>query len=205
MKEIVRMFPTTVGFYNNSDFSIHVGVKEVVKDKLLTSSSNFFQTKTGVHKFKEFEKVNYFVKSAVFDFVKECGYDIEFNELYIADSWVNISTATATTHPPHGHSNSFISAVYYPQAPKGSGQLMFMHPCPQMHSIDPDHAGPTVDNSSQTCIDPEEGLCIVFRSSTIHGTTPNNLTDDERISVAYNFNVRNLGKNSVSSHYEDNE
>lgn len=216
--DIIRLFPTTVGIYKNTDLSSHPAAIEKVK--LVVSQEhplikqnlknrnirdlnveNFYQSKSGIHHDSVFESISKYASNKALTYAIGCGFDIKEKDFYIADSWFNYSTGHIATHTPHTHSNSFLSAVYYLSAPAGSGSLYFLHPNMQVNSIDPDHAMQTVDNTTEFAIDPEEGLCVVFKSSSIHGVSSNLLENDFRISIAFNFNVRNLGEKSISSHY----
>jgi uncharacterized protein (TIGR02466 family) len=213
MQEIYRLFPTTVGIYTNKNLECHDYIEKVLEDKFFQYKNssfvkehkileNFYQTQTLFHKLDFMTDINQFVFRSVCDFVKECQYDVKDEEIYIADSWCNVSTGNISTHTPHTHSNSFISAVYFLSAPPGSGSLYFLHPCMQINSIDPHHINSSVDNSTEFALDPVPGQCVIFKSSTIHGTTSNFLVNDYRISIAYTFNVKHLGKGSLFSHYE---
>lgn len=210
MENIIRIFPTSIGLYEckkkNYDSECNSLIDLYLQEQNKSSNINvsqFLQTPTGLHRNKLFASISQFVTDCVFNYINECGFDVEKNELYIADSWANISSGIVTTHTPHTHSNSFISAVFFASAPKGSGSLYFMHPNMAVNTIDPDHKHQTVDNTTEVAFDPEPGMCVVFKSSTIHGTSYNMLNNGQyRVSLAYNFNVKNLGKNSLFSHYE---
>ena len=208
VKELHRLFPSTVGLYSNEECKSHKDVKNLLVNlkstgNLKQSTPDFFQSVSGIHLKNELKDINSFVKQSVFDFIISCGYNVDFEDLYIADSWANTSSNKAVTHTPHSHSNSFISAVYYSSAPKGSGSLYFLHPCSQLHSLDPDHLRQTIDNTTEASFEPKEGDCIVFRSALVHGVSQNYLANLDRISIAYNFNIKHLGKLSASSHYEE--
>lgn len=210
MNNIVRVFPTSIGLYEdqNFDYSSEKNVLiDIYKNECQSvdniNVSQFLQTPTGLHLNQQFKKISDFVTDCVFSYVSECGFDVDRSDLYIADSWANVSTGIVTTHTPHTHSNSFISAVIFISAPKGAGSLYFMHPNMAVNTIDPDHKVQTSDNATEVAFDPVPGLCVVFKSSTIHGTSYNMLNENEyRISLAYNFNVKQLGKKSLFSHYE---
>jgi uncharacterized protein (TIGR02466 family) len=216
--ELLRLFPTTIGIFKNINTACHrqlydrlnqLAVLETarIKSQLLEQNikdrtiDNFFQSRSGLHLNSMFDNITNFVQQSALNYALECGFDIDPTKLYIADSWFNHSTGYIATHTPHTHSNSFLSAVYYLSAPEGSGSLYFLHPNMQVNSIDPDHKTQTVDNSTEFVIEPEEGMCVIFKSSTTHGVSSNSLDSKNRISIAYNFNVSNLGEKSISSHY----
>lgn len=215
---LIRLFPTTIGIFKNKDHTSHKtaidrineitaheqqvifkkmqqrGIKDMVVE-------NFYQSKSNLHHDFTFEPIINFVKKKAFEYAIDCGFDINESKFYIADCWFNNSTGHVSTHTPHTHSNSFVSGVYYLSAPEGSGALYFMHPNMQVNTIDPDHKYQTVDNTTEFAVDPEEGLCVIFKSCTVHGVSSNCLNNERRISIAFNFNISNLGENSISSHY----
>jgi hypothetical protein len=74
LKELHRLFPSTVGIYVNKDHSSHLEVRDMLirlkgNGGLKTSSTDFLQTKTGIHLNKEMTAINEFVKKSVFDFI----------------------------------------------------------------------------------------------------------------------------------------
>lgn len=212
-KDFYKIFPTLVGIYKNGNTAAHSDINTFLKiyynkykDQSIVKQNKmleqFYQTSTGVDQIEAVNPINNFVINTVIDFMIEQGFDFNVDEVYIADCWANISTGTISTHTPHTHSNSLISAVYYVSAPINSGNLYFLHPCMQVNSIDPDHSNTSIHNSTEFVVAPEEGQCVVFKSSTIHGTTSNALVNEYRISIAYTFNIKKLGKKSLFSHYE---
>jgi uncharacterized protein (TIGR02466 family) len=212
--QIKDLFPTRVGFFERTDISDHElildAIKDAEKEKLeIVSNSDdkhvldFIQTDTGFDE-KISIKLKNFVKDCVYNYAIGCNYSIQYEDLYIADCWANYSKGTVTTHTPHIHSNSLFSVVYYLSAPKGSGSLYFMHPNMQVNSLEPDPRAMGVENSSEFAIEPNEGLCVVFKSNTIHGTSANSIEYGHRANIAFTFNVKNLGKRSIMSHYERN-
>ena len=213
-REIHQLFPTHVGIYNRSDVSDHGKINDLLveaeKEKLTQienlddkSLVDFIQTDTGFDNILPIKLLN-FVKDCVYDFSKSINYGVQYDSLYIADCWGNYSKGNVTTHTPHIHSNSVFSAVYYVEAPRGSGSLYFMHPNMQVNSLEPDPTVMGSANSSEFAIDPSEGQCVVFKSNTIHGTSANMIKYGHRSNIAFTFNIKDLGKRSLMSHYERN-
>ena len=212
--QIKELFPTQVGFYERTDINDHSKIMDMLEDikkeklKLIGDTDNksltdFIQTDTGFDNEIPIKLKN-FVKDCVYDYARKCNYSLSYDDLYIADCWANYSKGNVTTHTPHIHSNSMFSVVYYLSAPRGSGSLYFLHPNMQVNSLEPDPTVMGVKNSSEFAIDPAEGMCVVFRSNTIHGTSANTITNGCRANIAFTFNIKNLGKRSIMSHYERN-
>lgn len=212
--EIYHLFPTLVGLYQNNDKSSHDSIRQLLENKMTEYQNSdfilknpalreFCQTPTGLHKVKFLDSLNLFITDCVFDYLLKSNFNVDKQDLYIADCWANISTGNSITHIPHTHSNSFISVVYFLSVPEHSASLYFLHPCMQMNSLDPDHKKTTIENSTEFAVTPEEGQCVIFKSSTIHGTSANNLFKKNRISIAYTFNIKQIGKHSLFSHYDE--
>lgn len=213
-REIHELFPTHVGIYNRQEVRDHnqiIDELKKVKDQRLLEISNtdnkslvdFIQTDTGFDNVLPTKLLN-FVKDCVYDFAKSLNYSVQYDSLYIADCWGNYSNGNVTTHTPHIHSNSVFSAVYYVEIPRGSGSLYFMHPNMQVNSLEPDPSIMSSSNGSEFAIDPNEGQCVVFKSNTIHGTSANMIKHGHRANIAFTFNIENLGRRSLMSHYERN-
>ena len=212
-KDFFNLFPTNVGLYERPDVRDHDSIEQQLKkiyeeqsqqfiDAEDDSLKNFVQTETGYHKFLP-PRLNSFIKDCVYSYAKVSEYNVQYDDLYIADCWANYSKGKVATHTPHIHSNSMFSVVYYLSMPRGSGDLYFLHPNMQLNSLEPDPKSMSNANSSEFAISPREGQCVVFKSNTIHGTTANNINHGARINIAYTFNIKNLGKNSIMSHYEE--
>ena len=95
---------------------------------------------------------------------------------YIKEMWANISLFTNTNNP-HSHGlDSYpytkYSGILYVKVPKNSGSVRFINPLNL--------------NLSHNII-PEEGDIIFFPSSILH-FVESNLSQEDRISIAFNFN-----------------
>jgi len=116
---------------------------------------------------------------------KEFGFADTYHQ-EITQTWININN-NPNIGRPHPHPQKFFSAVYYPQAPKGSGHLSFINPNPQHpHVIRPEYISNFNGfNSAEWDIPPSDDLCIFFPSYLWHYVNPCNNTED-RISIAFN-------------------
>jgi uncharacterized protein (TIGR02466 family) len=101
-------------------------------------------------------------------------------------AWMNIAEGTAWQEF-HTHNGNVFSAVYYVDAPEGSGKIIFEDPKePDMFPIK------TVNNKNQLSYSrisytPLPGTLLIFRSYLRHCVAPGTNTDP-RISIAMNFN-----------------
>jgi uncharacterized protein (TIGR02466 family) len=90
----------------------------------------------------------------------------------------------------HIHTNSFFSGVLYLSAPEGSGDISFslnMFDSRQLTSpLQVPIDFPTSYNGCMHTIKPKTGMILLFPSSLNHKVSEN-LSQQERISVAFNF------------------
>ena len=200
-RQVHKLFPTVVSVYKNPDIGFHKEIIDVCKQHTMrTSKDNFLQTTNDLHKTGLTSVVDNFVLDCCDDYLRVMGYFRD--SLEIKSSWANISSAQIATHSPHVHTNSLLSAVYYLSTPENCGGIYFNHPNQQTLCLEPDVEQVNLLNQTSAEIVPEEGMCIVFRATTIHGTTPNNLlTDQERINIAYDISMPDIGKRRYQSGY----
>ena len=97
------------------------------------------------------------------------------NHLYSGDS-----------HPPHTHSNNFLSGVYYLYGGVNSSPIQFFDPRPQATVLRPRNKS-NWNNSSMIQFDAVNGTGLVFPSWLQHWVPS---THHERISVSWNVLVR---------------
>ena len=114
----------------------------------------------------------------------ELGY--EYEGLSITSMWGNIMRAGAT-HPPHTHSNNFLSGVVYLDAGNKTAPIQFFDPRPQSSVFKPRKSGFNKLNSDMAEFQSETGWGVVFPSWLVHWVPE---TKDERISIAWNVIVR---------------
>ena len=108
-------------------------------------------------------------------------------ELAIEASWINVFRPNFL-ESAHHHYGSLLSGVYYIEGSEKSGSFKFEDPnalkvlwyysFSKMVNFD--------QLKKDTCIDPHEGLLILFPSWLTHNVTKN-LTNSRRISVAFNI------------------
>jgi uncharacterized protein (TIGR02466 family) len=198
----VELFPTVLGVYefNNLDHDkIEKELFSIKEENLGRSDTDLiFQTYGNLHEIPILSDLNQHVIDACFDYLKTHFYKFSKSEMYIANCWATVSKDRACTHRSHIHRNTLLSAVYFLKTPPGSGKLYFIHPniSNEMLRLDEDQIDRL--NWLEYLIDPQPGLCVVFKSSTLHGVEQNFFDNDleERISIAYTMNVSNIGKYS---------
>jgi uncharacterized protein (TIGR02466 family) len=135
----------------------------------------------------ELQDLNKIVKSCVENFSLNYVSN-EGNIVDVKKVWVNIKADRSIT-TPHAHRDSFLSAVYYPKAE--DGELVILNPFAHSHLS---HINPSniinfnEYNSENFSIPIKTGMLIIFNSMLVHYV---NYTDKERISIAYDINLKN--------------
>jgi uncharacterized protein (TIGR02466 family) len=106
--------------------------------------------------------------------------------LKVEGIWININ------HPYcynsiHTHPGSYMSGVYYVKAPKKSGDLIFKHPSVLQALYIPNDI---IEHNEATCskwfVEPEESKILFFPSWVEH-EVGQNLSEEDRISIAFNL------------------
>lgn len=114
-------------------------------------------------------------------FAQELNSNATYN---LENAWLNIATKD-NFQEHHRHAGACFSAVYYLQAPEGSGDLIFENPAgfmPQLLNLS--DVGLLNENSHS--YKPVENSLIIFRSHIQHMVALGSNTK-ERISIAANF------------------
>jgi uncharacterized protein (TIGR02466 family) len=202
---LLQLFPTVVGTIQRDDISDHPSVLEALdKEWKIEPRNGLVHTSNGLQYNDALKDVHEFVTNSVVEYLQSHEFVFDSKDLYIASCWANMSLNEIKSHEAHYHYNSLVSAVYYPSVPKGSGGLVFQHPNPALNLLQPNVGKPNSFNSPNFRLQPEEGMCVVFRSSTLHSTIHNQFREKQRrVSIGYTFNIKDIGRDSHSSNYEE--
>ena len=189
-KEAVPLFPTFVWSmqlkrkdYEEINEKIRNKLKELTADKPVLKPGKKWQTEQELHKLEEFQELTAFIYDAtkgVLDFLK-----VVYDDFEITGCWANIS-AIRSGHIHHTHPNNYLSGVYYVQADKGANTIQFDDPRPQTTIIKPTVTELSAENTRSAVITVEEGTLVMFPAWLQHSVPPN-MSDRERISVAFNI------------------
>lgn len=124
------------------------------------------------------------VSKMVHLYASRLGVDISRESFQCQEGWMNIYNKK-DFQEFHYHGGFLFSAVYYVQAPENSSQLIFESPLPPtMNPLPVTLHGGLTDERAR--FNAEAGKIVVFRSHLRH-CVPSNETDEERISLAFNF------------------
>jgi len=106
-------------------------------------------------------------------------------EIVLRNSWMNIQSK-GTSHEWHCHPGYTIAGVYYMRVNADQGGIQFQNPNIMMQNC----WFPESSRSSQSIeLIPDDGDIVLFPAWLMHNTMKNT-TDEDRISVAFNIDIR---------------
>ena len=115
-------------------------------------------------------------------------WDIQRFEPSMTAMWCNVN-GKHSYHAEHLHPFSHISGVFYISCSSDSGDIAFKDPRPGRMMVPPPVAQSVPENSMVVKIMPEDGKLLMFPSFLEHSVAQNP-TDTERVSVSFNFEMR---------------
>lgn len=154
---------------------------------------NNWQTDPDLQTKEEFKIFSDMVLERSKEIIKILDYDVE--DIAITDMWGNV-LQKKEAHPPHTHSNNFLSGVYYLHSDKAAG-IQFFDPRPQSDVFVPRKTKKTHNNSNLLSFKSQTNRCIIFPSWLQHWV-PQNISKNKRISIAWNVQL----KGQVGEHHE---
>ena len=120
-------------------------------------------------------------------FADELDMDLRGRKIQLTDLWVNIMPEN-TAHSLHLHPLSFISGTYYVMTPRGCAGLKFEDPrLSKFMAAPPKKARTSPVNLPHITYPAKAGHVILFESWLRHEVAANR-TQEERISVSFNYN-----------------
>ena len=152
-----------------------------------------WQTNPDLHTKAEFKIFADMILDTSKDILKTLDYAIE--DIAITDMWGNV-LKKGETHPPHTHSNNFLSGVYYLYSDKAAG-IQFFDPRPSADVLVPKKTKKTHNNSNLLSFASKTNRAVFFPSWLQHWV-PQNISDKNRISIAWNVQL----KGQVGEHHE---
>ena len=189
-----RCFPTTVGEF--SYYPNDIEVKDMITHITTTKKNHGHHTEDDLHTISYFAKF----RDEILNVNKTYMDDLKFkyDKLEITGMWAN-KLQFGAAHPPHTHSNNFLSGVYYLKASGKTAPIQFFDPRAQANVLRPRNE-PTWDNSSMLQFNSVTGMGFIFPAWLMHWVPP---TQEERISISWNIIVRgNYGEaNTLQNAY----
>mgnify|MGYP000554095338 FL=1 len=154
---------------------------------------NNWQTDPDLHTKEEFKIFSDMVLERSKEIIKILDYDVE--DIAITDMWGNV-LRKGEVHPPHTHSNNFLSGVYYLYSDKAAG-IQFFDPRPSSDVLVPKKTNKTHNNSNLLSFASKTNRAVFFPSWLQHWV-PQNISEKNRISIAWNVQL----KGEVGEHNE---
>jgi len=154
---------------------------------------NNWQTDPDLQTKEEFKIFSDMVLERSKEIIKILDYDVE--DIAITDMWGNV-LEKGEAHPPHTHSNNFLSGVYYLHSDKAAG-IQFFDPRPSADVIVPRKTKKTHNNSNLLSFASKTNRAVFFPSWLNHWV-PQNISNNKRISIAWNVQL----KGQVGEHHE---
>ena len=116
-------------------------------------------------------------------------------DIVITDMWANV-LKPGEMHPPHTHSNNFLSGVWYLES-DGSAGIFFKDPRGEADVFVPRKSVANTDNSSIVSFASMTNRAIIFPSWFQHWV-PINHSKKNRISISWNIQI----KGQLGEHHE---
>jgi len=157
------------------------------------SNNQNWQTDPDLHTKEEFKIFSDMVLERSKEIIKILDYAVE--DIAITDMWGNV-LRKGEVHPPHTHSNNFLSGVYYLYSDKAAG-IQFFDPRPSSDVLVPKKTNKTHNNSNLLSFASKTNRAVFFPSWLQHWV-PQNISEKNRISIAWNVQL----KGEVGEHNE---
>ena len=122
----------------------------------------------------------------VASFARDLAFDLGDRALELEDLWINI-LPEGGTHSSHIHPHSVISGTTYVAMPEGTSALKLEDPrLPMMMAAPPRIKDAPEDLRSFVYVKPDVGDVLLWESWLRH-EVPMNMSEDDRISVSFNY------------------
>ena len=122
-------------------------------------------------------------------FIKKHHYDVigKIVDKKITEMW-SIINRRNSYNESHIHPNNFLSSVYYVEAPKDSGSIIFNNPNQVSRNRYPLDIKKTEFSANLQKIEPKEGTLLLFPSYLWHSVEENK-SDEDRVIISFNIDI----------------
>jgi len=194
MLNIIKYFPTNIGYSVNPN---HKDIEDKVvdrcyqiKNKITSGSDTWLSNDTystmGTHniaKDHHFAPINHYVNTKIIEYCEKLNIDLNHIDINPNSSWFNIYRK-GDFQEFHQHTHNVLSAIYILKSNSKSGRIYFKSPFNDM--LTPAYTKFTPDTFERVNFNPQPGMLLIFRSHLEHYVEQND-SDDDRISIAYNY------------------
>ena len=198
-------FPTRIWYvdFNNAE-SLNRQLLRAIRDWQEEDPEGISKTnvigwhsQTDLHRREEFRDLTDHMMIAATE-VSECLEIRSDFEPVLDNSWVNVSPKYASNRL-HVHPRDQLSGVYYVQTPENCGKIGFRDPRPQVEMLDFPYAEGSAMSFREITYRPTAGRMVLFPSWLPHEVLPN-MSDEDRISIAFNFYYRRKQQQAAPEH-----
>ena len=158
-----------------------------------TGGTSNWQSSFDLHLLPEFKVLRDFVLITNKKLLEQMNYDVE--DIALTGMWANV-LRKGEAHPPHTHSNNFLSGVFYLYSDETTG-ILFHDPRVQTEQIVPRKKKNTPENSSVLSFKSTTNTAIIFPSWLTH-FVPVHQSEQNRMSVSWNIQL----KGQVGEHHD---
>ena len=188
--DIQRIFPTSIFCFDDVLEQEYI---DSMKDDIINQSkinaeqrqANWQSVKNNkLYELPKYKELGKMALNACIKYIDLLEYKLD--DIELTGMWSNV-LKPGETHPPHTHSNNFISGVYYVQAdndPK-TPAINFIDPRVQTCVLQPQQKRYTIYNSTRHSLPARVNRMILFPSWLSH-FVPINYSKSDRISIAFN-------------------
>ena len=148
-------------------------------------TNNNWQTGPDLDKSQPFSWFAQDIGKTAFDIFDKLNYNVQ--DIEITGMWGNI-LKPGETHPPHTHSNNFLSGVFYLESDAETG-IIFSDPRPAADVLVPRKKTKTNENSNLLSYISKQNRLIIFPSWLVHWV-PINKSKRNRISISFNIQIK---------------
>ncbi len=194
---IYKFFPQPIFSFEVEDHeNLNKELKEFIYDKFNNDREGVKRSNVnGWHsKPFKFEKGNIVYKFAmgiekhIYETFKQYGWPYKADKVKITEMW-SIINKKNSFNASHIHPNNFLSSVYYVQAPKNCGKIIFNNPNQVSRNKFPLDIKKTEFSANIQKIEPKEGVLLLFPSYLWH-SVESNMSDDDRIIISFNVDIK---------------
>ena len=188
--DIQRIFPTSIFCFDDVLEQEYI---DSMKDDIINQSkinaeqrqANWQSVKNNkLYELPKYKELGKMALNACIKYIDLLEYKLD--DIELTGMWSNV-LKPGETHPPHTHSNNFISGVYYVQADNNPNTpaINFIDPRGQTCVLQPQQKRYTLYNSTKYSVSAKVNRMILFPSWLSH-FVPINYSKSDRISIAFN-------------------
>ncbi len=195
--KIYKVFPSPVFHYEIEDYQkLNIELKNYILELKKNNKEGINKSNQGGWHSSNFDLENdklvkqfasiftNYIKKAV----EEIGWNYDPERTIIEAMW-SVVNKKESFNIQHNHPNAFLSAAYYVQFPKNSGNIKFFEPREQKNIRYPKIKKFTEISAPIVEVNPKEGDLLIFPAYLYHAVNKN-LAEEDRIIVSFNVDIK---------------